>query len=379
MILLTVVLLAILYSNGETAAGGVLAFAHRLGGDAGERTVILAGQAVRSVALGVIVTALIQALLAGLGLWFCGVPHAGLLTAVAFMLGVAQLGPFLVLAPAVGWLYWTGNTGWATALLIWSVPVVVLDNVVRPILIRRGVQLPLLLIIAGVIGGLIGFGVVGLFVGPVVLAATYTLTKEWIARGQQVSVSAPVAPAEAPRCFEGGVTWDSCATMAPWSIRNGQGHAGQRFLTVLMAVVAGVVAVPDAAGPPATPWVVAHRGASAYAPENTVPAFALAAEQGATFVEFDLQRTKDGALVILHDLTLERTTDVEEVFPDRGRPGDGEGRDAPAVAAGRFHAGGGAPPRCRPLVRCQVRRDAHPDVCRDDRRGCAARPGSSSS
>lgn len=67
------------------------------------------------------------------------------------------------------------------------------------------------------------------------------------------------------------------------------------------------------------PWVVAHRGASAYAPENTVPAFTLAAEHGATFVELDLQRTKDGALVVLHDLTLERTTDVEEVFPDRGR------------------------------------------------------------
>ena len=94
---------------------------------------------------------------------------------------------------------------------------------------------------------------------------------------------------------------------------------GAGFLAVLVAVVAGVVAVPDAAGPPPTPWVVAHRGASAYAPENTVPAFALAAEQHATFVEFDLQRTKDGALVILHDLTLERTTDVEEVFPDRGR------------------------------------------------------------
>ena len=94
---------------------------------------------------------------------------------------------------------------------------------------------------------------------------------------------------------------------------------GAGFTAVLMAVVAGVVAVPDAAGPPPTPWVVAHRGASAYAPENTVPAFALAAEQHATFVEFDLQRTKDGALVILHDLTLERTTDVEEVFPDRGR------------------------------------------------------------
>ncbi|AMY08053.1 Glycerophosphoryl diester phosphodiesterase precursor [Luteitalea pratensis] len=91
------------------------------------------------------------------------------------------------------------------------------------------------------------------------------------------------------------------------------------FLAVLVTVVASAVAVPDAAGPPPTPWVVAHRGASAYAPENTVPAFALAAEQHATFVEFDLQRTKDGALVILHDTTLERTTDVEEVFPERGR------------------------------------------------------------
>ena len=141
------------------------------------------------MALGVIVTALIQALLAGLGLWFSGVPHAGLLMALAFMLCVAQLGPFPVLVPAVGWLYWTGNAGGQTALLIWSLPVVALDNIVRPILIRRGVQLPLLLIIGGVIGGLIGFGVVGLFVGPVVLAATYTLAKDWVARGQTGKVT----------------------------------------------------------------------------------------------------------------------------------------------------------------------------------------------
>jgi glycerophosphoryl diester phosphodiesterase len=87
------------------------------------------------------------------------------------------------------------------------------------------------------------------------------------------------------------------------------------------ALVAGLLALapPRPGHPPPTPWVVAHRGASTYAPENTVPAFTLAAEQGATFVEFDLQRTKDGALVCLHDLTLERTTDVEQVFPDRGR------------------------------------------------------------
>jgi predicted PurR-regulated permease PerM len=160
LMLLTVVLVGILYARGETAARGVLAFAHRLGGDTGEQTVRLAGQAVRGVALGVVATALAQALLAGFGLWLSGVPQAGLLTAAAFILGIAQLGPIPVLLPSVVWLYWTGNTGWATALLIWSVPVAALDNVVRPILIRRGVQLPLLLIIGGVIGGLISFGVV---------------------------------------------------------------------------------------------------------------------------------------------------------------------------------------------------------------------------
>lgn len=190
LIFLTVLLLTILYAHGETAARGVVAFAHRLGGETGERTVRLAGQAIRSVALGVVVTALVQSLLAGIGLWCCGVPYPGLLTAIAFILGIAQLGPFLVLAPSVGWLYWTGNTGWATVLLIWSLPVGTLDNILRPILIRRGVELPLLLIIAGVIGGLIRFGMVGLFVGPVVLAATYTLAKDWVARGQPETATA---------------------------------------------------------------------------------------------------------------------------------------------------------------------------------------------
>ncbi len=76
---------------------------------------------------------------------------------------------------------------------------------------------------------------------------------------------------------------------------------------------------------PSTPWVVAHRGASAYAPENTVPAFRLAADQGATFVEFDLRLTKDRQLICLHDESLERTTDVEEIFPDRFRTLPGAG------------------------------------------------------
>ncbi len=179
--LLILLLTAILYSQGETAASGALAFGRRIGDERGERTIRLAGQAIRSVALGVIVTAFVQSILAGVGLWVSTVPHAGLLTAIIFVLGIAQLGPLPVLIPAIVWLYWSGSSAWGTALLIWTLPVAALDNVLRPILIRRGVQLPMLLIIAGVIGGLISFGVLGLFIGPVILAATYTLAREWIA------------------------------------------------------------------------------------------------------------------------------------------------------------------------------------------------------
>lgn len=178
--LLTVIIAAILYAQGELAAKGVLAFARRVGAQRGEQSVVLAGQAVSSVALGVVVTALVQTALVGLGLWVAGVPHPGLLTAIAFVLSIAQLGPFPVLIPAVIWMYSNGSFGWATALLIWSVPVGVLDNFLRPVLISRGVDLPLLLIIAGVIGGLIGFGVIGLFVGPVILAVTYRSLQAWI-------------------------------------------------------------------------------------------------------------------------------------------------------------------------------------------------------
>lgn len=179
--LLTVILAAVLYAQGELAAKGVLAFARRVGAQRGEQSVVLAGQAVSSVALGVVVTALVQTALVGLGLWVAGVPYPGLLTAISFVLSIAQLGPFPVLIPAVIWMYANASFGWATALLIWSVPVGILDNFLRPVLISRGVDLPLLLVIAGVIGGLIGFGVIGLFVGPVILAVTYRSLQAWVA------------------------------------------------------------------------------------------------------------------------------------------------------------------------------------------------------
>jgi predicted PurR-regulated permease PerM len=178
--LLVVILSAIMYSGGESAAGGVLRFFRRLAGQRGEESVILAGKAIRSVALGVGVTAVVQTLLGGIGLAVAGVPFASLLSALMLMLCIAQVGPALVLFPAVAWMYWTGETAWATFLLVWSIVVSLLDNILRPMLIRKGADLPLLLIFAGVIGGLLGFGLVGIFVGPVVLAVSYTLLKAWI-------------------------------------------------------------------------------------------------------------------------------------------------------------------------------------------------------
>jgi predicted PurR-regulated permease PerM len=179
--LLTLIISAILYANGETAARGVRRFGRRLADDRGENAVVLSGQAIRAVALGVIVTAVVQSSAAGLGLAVAGIPYAGVLTTIILVLCIAQIGPILVLIPAVAWVYWSGNPVMGTVFLVWSVAVALLDNVLRPILIRRGADLPLLLIFAGVIGGLIGFGVIGLFVGPTVLAVTYRLLEAWIA------------------------------------------------------------------------------------------------------------------------------------------------------------------------------------------------------
>jgi predicted PurR-regulated permease PerM len=182
--LLTLVISAILYARGESAALGVLRFFRRLGGPRGEEVVILAGQAIRGVALGVVLTALAQSVAGGIGLAIAGVPFAGLLTAFMFVLAVAQIGAGPILFCAVAWMYWQGDTGWATGLLVWSLIVSSMDNVLRPILIRRGADLPLLVIFAGVIGGLVAFGLVGIFVGPLVLAVCYRLANAWVTEAE---------------------------------------------------------------------------------------------------------------------------------------------------------------------------------------------------
>ena len=197
--MLTLVIAAILFANGEAAAMGVRRFGRRLAYDRGEDAVILSGQAIRAVALGVIVTAVVQSACAGVGLAISGIPYAAVLTTIIFVLCIAQIGPILVMVPAVAWLYWSGDSLWGTVLLVWTVVVGLLDNVLRPILIRRGADLPLLLIFAGVIGGLISFGVIGLFVGPTVLAVTYRLLEAWVSDIDHMEGAAPEpVPAPAP-------------------------------------------------------------------------------------------------------------------------------------------------------------------------------------
>jgi predicted PurR-regulated permease PerM len=178
--LLCVVISAILYLHGETAAAGVRSFARRLAGQQGDEVAILSAKAIRGVALGIVVTAFVQAAAGGLGLYFAGVPAAVLLTAVMLLLCITQIGPGIVLIPAAIWLFWSGQHITGTIFSVWAVFCCTVDSILRPVLIRKGADLPMLLIITGVFGGLISFGIIGLFIGPVILAVTYTLLRAWV-------------------------------------------------------------------------------------------------------------------------------------------------------------------------------------------------------
>ena len=178
--LLTVVISAVLYMNGETAARGVRRFAKRLAGVNGDRAAVLASATIRGVAMGVVVTAVLQTTIATVGLVIASIPGAGILAAAILILSLAQLGPVLVMLPALIWKFHSGDLLGGFVLLAFTLVACTIDNFLRPFLIRKGTDLPLLLIFGGVIGGMISFGVMGIFVGPVILAVTYALLREWI-------------------------------------------------------------------------------------------------------------------------------------------------------------------------------------------------------
>ncbi|PTR07408.1 putative PurR-regulated permease PerM [Nitrosospira sp. Nsp5] len=193
-LLLTLIVSAIFYARGEIAVAGVARFARRLAGPRGEDAVQLAGQSIRAVALGIVFTAIAQSALGGLGLWTAGVPFAGVLTAIMLFFCIIQVGPGIPLLGGVIWLFYQGDQTWGFILLVWAILVGLMDNVLRPVLIRRGANLPILLILIGVLGGILTFGIIGLFIGPVILAVTYTLTNAWIADGEAKEAEAELPP-----------------------------------------------------------------------------------------------------------------------------------------------------------------------------------------
>ena len=174
-LLLTLLLTGLLYLHGEELLRSLQHWSRRWLGTQADALLRIATQTLRGVAIGVVGTALIQSILATAAFAVSGMGHIAILFVLTLMSALVQLGAAPVVALAALWHYMHGETGWAIALAIWTAVVGGLDNVLRPVLIRQGVDLPIWLIFAGVIGGLLAFGVVGLFAGPVILALSYQL------------------------------------------------------------------------------------------------------------------------------------------------------------------------------------------------------------
>ena len=152
----------------------------RLAGDRGKHLLKVAGDTVRGVVYGILGTALIQGLMAGIGFWIAGVPGAILLGVLTFICAVIPFGPPIVWVPATLWLFAQGRPGWGLFMLLWGLfGISGVDNFVRPLIISQGSKMPFVLIFCGVIGGALAFGLVGLFLGPTLLAVAYRLIDEW--------------------------------------------------------------------------------------------------------------------------------------------------------------------------------------------------------
>ena len=158
---------------------------NRFAGERGEQITDLVEATVRSVALGILGVAAIQSILAGLGFMVAGVPAAGLWALLCLLLSVVQIGILPVVIPIIIYLFNTADTSTAVVFLIWSIPVSLTDNILKPIFLSRGVKTPMAVIFMGAIGGFLASGIVGLFIGAVVLSLGYELFMNWVKEGSR--------------------------------------------------------------------------------------------------------------------------------------------------------------------------------------------------
>ena len=148
-------------------------YAQRCASGRGEKFVQLAGATIRAVSRGVIGVSALQAFLAGVGLVAAGIPGASLLTSAVLILGIIQIGPSVVLVPIVIWSWIAMDPTTAVLITIYLIPVSLLDNILRPLVMARGLDTPMLIILIGVLGGTVSYGITGLFLGPIVLAVIW--------------------------------------------------------------------------------------------------------------------------------------------------------------------------------------------------------------
>ncbi len=197
---LSILVTFFLLRNGSLVAESLTNGVGRIAGDRGKHLLAVAGNTVRGVVYGILGTALVQALMAGVGFVIAGVPGAALLALLTFFLSVVPVGPPMVWLPAAFWLFQQGSTGWGIFMLVWGVGVSTVDNFVKPWLISQGSDMPFLLILFGVLGGALAFGFIGVFIGPTLLAVGYRLVKEWsaAARGTSTDAASVPAPTTAP-------------------------------------------------------------------------------------------------------------------------------------------------------------------------------------
>jgi predicted PurR-regulated permease PerM len=177
--IIAVVVSGFLFIPGPSLIHSIKNVLTRVAASRGEEFVDLAGATIRNVSRGIIGIAILQALLAGIGLLFAGVPAAGLFSFLVLVFGIIQVGPSVVLLPLIVWSWFAMDVTTAALFTVYMVPVNLLDNILRP-LVAKGLSTPMPVILIGVLGGTLVHGMIGLFVGPIVLSIAWQLLVVWM-------------------------------------------------------------------------------------------------------------------------------------------------------------------------------------------------------
>lgn len=191
LLILSVLFAAFFYLSGDSLGAALQGGMQRVAGAQAPVLLGLIGGTVKGVVYGILGTSLAQAILCAGGYWLAGLPSPGLLGLLTFFLAVIPGGPLLVVVPGAIWLVQQGATGWAAFLVGWSLAVAIaIDNVLKPIIIGRSSHVPFILIMLGVLGGAAAFGLLGVFVGPTLLAVAHAVLRDWVT----LSTGMPSAP-----------------------------------------------------------------------------------------------------------------------------------------------------------------------------------------